>query len=178
MMIVLYRWITARHRTEIEEQGRKTRTLDRFRWRQIRSTTHPRYQTGFKSSATLRPHSRLLGSVRPTGIICHSIIIPTFLVFKIQRFHRRFKGSRWTFQATRMDGTLGATTIKPDQLQIVNPLLILALVPVFESVIYPCFKKCGLLTPLQRIGAGGLLAGLAFVISGIVELQLEVRKIQ
>ncbi|XP_046443391.1 peptide transporter family 1-like isoform X5 [Daphnia pulex] len=83
------------------------------------------------------------------------------------------QGSRWTFQATRMDGTLGATTIKPDQLQIVNPLLILALVPVFESVIYPCFKKCGLLTPLQRIGAGGLLAGLAFVVSGIVELQLE-----
>lgn len=86
-----------------------------------------------------------------------------------------FQGSRWTFQATRMDGTLGAITIKPDQLQIVNPLLILALVPVFESVIYPCFKKCGLLTPLQRIGAGGLLAGLAFVVSGIVELQLEVK---
>ncbi len=104
-------------------------------------------------------------------IICHSIIL-RFLYLKLSP-----KGSRWTFQATRMDGTLGATTIKPDQLQIVNPLLILALVPVFESVIYPCFKKCGLLTPLQRIGAGGLLAGLAFVISGIVELQLEVRKI-
>ncbi|XP_032791790.2 solute carrier family 15 member 2 isoform X1 [Daphnia magna] len=83
------------------------------------------------------------------------------------------QGSRWTFQATRMDGTLGVTTIKPDQLQIVNPLLILALVPVFESVIYPCFKKCGLLTPLQRIGTGGLLAGFAFVVSGIVELYLE-----
>ena len=76
-----------------------------------------------------------------------------------------------------MDGTLGATTIKPDQLQILNPLLILTLVPLFESVIYPCFKKCGLLTPLQRIGVGGLLAGLAFVISGIVELNLEVRRL-
>lgn len=93
----------------------------------------------------------------------------------IQTLYPFFQGSRWTFQATRMDGTLGAITIKPDQLQIVNPLLILALVPVFESVIYPCFKKCGLLTPLQRIGAGGLLAGLAFVVSGIVELQLEVK---
>lgn len=49
------------------------------------------------------------------------------------------------------------------------------LVPVFESFIYPCFKKCGLLTPLQRIGTGGLLAGAAFVVSGIVELSLEVR---
>ena len=84
------------------------------------------------------------------------------------------QGSRWTFQATRMDGTLGSTSIKPDQLLIMNPLLIFALVPVFESVIYPCFKKCGLLTPLQRIGVGGLLAAFAFVLSGIVELNLEV----
>jgi len=82
-MIVLCRWITARHRTEIEEQGRKTRTLDRFRWRQIRSTTHPRYQTGFKSFATLRPHSRLLGSVRPTGTYNMSFNHPTFLIFEI-----------------------------------------------------------------------------------------------
>ena len=73
-----------------------------------------------------------------------------------------------------MDGSLGLMTIKPDQLQIVNPLLVLALVPVFESLIYPCFTKCGLLTPLQRIASGGFLAGLAFVISGIVELNLEV----
>ena len=27
-------------------------------------------------------------------------------------------GSRWTFQATRMDGSIGATTIKPDQMQV------------------------------------------------------------
>ena len=27
-------------------------------------------------------------------------------------------GSRWTFQATRMDGSIGETTIKPDQMQV------------------------------------------------------------
>ena len=27
-------------------------------------------------------------------------------------------GSRWTFQATRMDGSIGASTIKPDQMQV------------------------------------------------------------
>lgn len=73
-----------------------------------------------------------------------------------------------------MDGKIGSVTIFPDQMGIVNPLLILALVPVFESVIYPCFRKCGLLTPLQRIGAGGIITGLAFVISGFIELSLEV----
>lgn len=84
------------------------------------------------------------------------------------------QGSRWTFQATRMDGKIGSATILPDQMGIVNPLFILALVPVFESLVYPCFRKCGLLTPLQRIGAGGVITGLAFVISGFVELSLEV----
>lgn len=93
--------------------------------------------------------------------------------FYIQSHCNNGQGSRWTFQATRMDGTLGATTILPDQLQIVNPLFILALVPIFEAFVYPVFTKCGLLTPLQRIGVGGLLAALAFVVSGVVELNLE-----
>lgn len=73
-----------------------------------------------------------------------------------------------------MDGNVGSFNIIPDQMGIINSLLILALVPLFESCIYPAFTKCGLLTPLQRMGCGGLLAALAFVISGILELQLEV----
>lgn len=73
-----------------------------------------------------------------------------------------------------MDGVVGSVTIKPDQVQIINPLLILALVPVFESLIYPLFAKCGLLTPLQRMGAGGVLAAIAFIFSGFLELTLEV----
>ncbi|XP_046631111.1 solute carrier family 15 member 2-like [Daphnia pulicaria] len=83
------------------------------------------------------------------------------------------QGSRWTFQATRMNGDLGGVVIKPDQMQIVNPLLILILVPIFETVIYPCFKKSGLLTPLRRIGCGLVLCGLSFVVSGFVEIALE-----
>jgi len=84
------------------------------------------------------------------------------------------QGSRWTFQATRMDGFLGESyAIEPDQMQIVNPILILIMVPIFETLIYPCFAKCNLPTPLQRIGTGGILAAVAFIISAIVELQLE-----
>ncbi len=101
-------------------------------------------------------------------------LVLLFSIINLIFFLCFFQGSRWTFQATRMDGSLNVTTIKPDQLQIFNPLLVLILVPVFESLIYPCFERCGLLTPLQRIGAGGVLAGLAFVFSGIVELNLEV----
>ncbi|CAG0879504.1 unnamed protein product [Darwinula stevensoni] len=84
------------------------------------------------------------------------------------------QGSRWTFQAARMNGQLGSWTIKPDQMQVINPFLILAMIPMFETVVYPLLSKCHLLEkPLQRITVGGFLAALAFIVSALVEFQLE-----
>jgi len=83
-------------------------------------------------------------------------------------------GSRWTFQATRMNGALGSGTIKPDQMQVVNPILVLILLPLFDRVIYPIFNKCGLLKkPLQKMCAGGFLTAASFFISGFLELQMQ-----
>jgi len=83
-------------------------------------------------------------------------------------------GSRWTFQATRMNGVVGsAGTIKPDQMQVINPLLILFLLPLFDRIIYPAFGRCNLLVkPLQRMTVGGILTAGAFFISGFLELQM------
>ncbi|CAG0912208.1 unnamed protein product [Notodromas monacha] len=85
------------------------------------------------------------------------------------------QGSRWTLQATRMDGRLSDSfTLKPDQMQVVNPLLILGLIPLFESVLYPLFHKIGVLKrPLQKMVVGMILAGAAFAVSGFVELELR-----
>jgi solute carrier family 15 (oligopeptide transporter), member 1 len=83
------------------------------------------------------------------------------------------QGSRWTFQATRMDGNIGFTQIKPDQMQVINPLLILVFIPIFDCAVYPALSKIGLSRPLQKLAAGGYLAALAFLISGLVEIQLE-----
>ena len=83
-------------------------------------------------------------------------------------------GSRWTFQATRMDGTLGAGTIKPDQMQVINPILILLLLPIFDKILYPLCAKCNFLKkPLQRMCFGGLLCAASFIVSGILELELQ-----
>ena len=51
------------------------------------------------------------------------------------------KGSRWTFQATRMNGQVGSYVIKPDQMQLINPAFILILIPLFDQLIYPLFAK-------------------------------------
>ncbi|XP_053661069.1 peptide transporter family 1-like [Anopheles marshallii] len=83
------------------------------------------------------------------------------------------QGSRWTFQATRMDGDLGFWTIKPDQMQVINPLLILVFIPLYEVAFYPLLSMIGIRRPLQKLTLGGIFAGLAFVISTIVEIQLE-----
>ncbi|XP_017472599.1 PREDICTED: peptide transporter family 1-like [Rhagoletis zephyria] len=83
------------------------------------------------------------------------------------------QSSRWTIQATRMDGDMGSWDIKPDQMQMLNPLLILAFIPLYELAFYPLLGLVGIRRPLQKLTLGGIFAGIAFVVSGLVELQLE-----
>lgn len=45
-----------------------------------------------------------------------------------------FQGSRWTFQADRMEQDIFGWTLKADQMQVLNPLLILLFIPLFEVV--------------------------------------------
>ncbi|KPJ06360.1 Peptide transporter family 1 [Papilio machaon] len=83
------------------------------------------------------------------------------------------QGSRWTFQADRMYQEIGSWTLKADQMQVLNPLLILVFIPLFEVAIYPFLTWCKLIRkPLHKMIWGGVLAAAAFVISGIVELNL------
>lgn len=84
------------------------------------------------------------------------------------------QGSRWTFQATRMDGRIGGATILPDQMQAINPFLVMVFIPVFDYGVYPLFQKINLLTTLlQKIVGGAFLAALSFYISGGLEVVLE-----
>ena len=85
------------------------------------------------------------------------------------------QGSRWTFQAQRTNGLVGGYLVKPDQMQLFNPMFILILIPLFDQFIYPQFAKINLLTkPLQRICVGGIITAMAFYISGLLELSLMV----
>ncbi|XP_060809536.1 peptide transporter family 1 isoform X2 [Amyelois transitella] len=83
------------------------------------------------------------------------------------------QGSRWTFQADRMYQDIGSWQLKADQMQVLNPLLILVFIPLFEVAIYPFLTWCRLIRkPLHKMIWGGVLAACAFIISGIVELSL------
>ncbi|NXN75639.1 S15A1 protein, partial [Himantopus himantopus] len=99
-----------------------------------------------------------------------------FLYIPLPMFWALFdqQGSRWTLQATTMDGNFGAIQIQPDQMQTVNPILIIIMVPVVDAVVYPLIKKCKInFTPLRKITVGMFLASLAFVAAALVQVQID-----
>ncbi|KAM6985059.1 solute carrier family 15 member 1 [Aplochiton taeniatus] len=99
-----------------------------------------------------------------------------FLYIPLPMFWTLFdqKGSRWTLQATTMDGNFGLLVLQPDQMQTVNPILILTMVPIMDSIIYPLIKKCGFnFTPLKRMTVGMFLAAMAFVAAALVQIQID-----
>jgi len=80
------------------------------------------------------------------------------------------QGSRWTLQAVRMNGVIGDVLILPDQIQLCNPLMIIALIPLFEVTLYRWLRAKNInFSPLKRMGLGMWLAGLAFVVAAIIQ---------
>ena len=64
--------------------------------------------------------------------------------------------------------------LKPTQSLVINSVLILILIPIFELFIYPKLAKCDILVkPLERMSVGMFLAAFSFMISGILDLMLE-----
>ncbi|NWX43396.1 S15A1 protein, partial [Steatornis caripensis] len=99
-----------------------------------------------------------------------------FLYIPLPMFWALFdqQGSRWTLQATTMDGNFGAIQIQPDQMQTVNPILIVIMVPVVDAVVYPLIKKCKInFTPLRKMTVGMFLASLAFVAAALLQVQID-----
>ena len=81
-------------------------------------------------------------------------------------------GAAWVLQADKMDRRLftwlsptSALEVKASQVQAVNPLLIMVMIPLFTYGIYPAVNRVIRLTPLRKIGAGMFLMVLAFVVT-------------
>ncbi|XP_052814791.1 solute carrier family 15 member 1-like [Mya arenaria] len=85
------------------------------------------------------------------------------------------QGSRWTLQAEHMDGSMGIFgKLKPDQMQALNPLLILIMIPILDKIVYPFLDKCRIPNrPLQRMVVGLYISSLAFVCAGLVQMKID-----
>lgn len=84
--------------------------------------------------------------------------------------------SEWVLQATRLDLKLvGGISLLPEQVNFINPLFLVLLIPVFTSFIFPFVEKRGIkVTPLRKIGAGLVVIGVSFVIIALLQERIDV----
>ncbi|XP_038216609.1 uncharacterized protein LOC119835705 [Zerene cesonia] len=80
------------------------------------------------------------------------------------------QGSRWTFQASRLRSEIFGVTLMPDQLQVMNPAMVLLMIPVCPGGAWPVLPD---LPPLHKMFIGGILAAMAFVSAGILQIGIE-----
>jgi len=78
-------------------------------------------------------------------------------------------GSAWVLQATNMDLQLLSVRWLPSQIQAVNPIMILAFIPLFSYVVYPAIDRFYPLTPLRKVGIGLVLTAASFAVSALIE---------
>jgi POT family proton-dependent oligopeptide transporter len=113
----------------------------------------------------------------PTGL---KLILRLMLVYLFVAFFwslwEQSNGQTWTLQAQSdlMDKHLAfGIHILPAQIQIVNALFILLLVPIFTYGIYPLMGRCFRVTPLRKIGMGMFLVAASFVLVAWIEQRIQ-----
>ena len=63
-------------------------------------------------------------------------------------------GSSWVLQAEDLDREWLGVTWLPSQIQAVNPIMILILIPVFTYLVYPLINRVFPLNPIRKISLG------------------------
>jgi POT family proton-dependent oligopeptide transporter len=89
------------------------------------------------------------------------------------------KASTWVVQANSMDSPLLSIfgwefTLLPAQMQAVNPILVMLLIPFNNLALFPLMRMIGVTpTPLRRMGIGIALSATAWIASGLIQLQMD-----
>uniref|UniRef100_A0A452R480 Solute carrier family 15 member 2 n=1 Tax=Ursus americanus TaxID=9643 RepID=A0A452R480_URSAM len=133
-----------------------------------RSGDIPKRQHWLDWAAEKYPKQLIMDVKALTRVLFLYIPLPMFWALLDQQ------GSRWTLQATRMNGNLGFFVLQPDQMQVLNPLLVLIFIPLFDLVIYRLVSKCGInFSSLRKMAVGMILASLAFAVAAAVEIKIN-----
>lgn len=83
-------------------------------------------------------------------------------------------GSTWILQAQKMDLNFLGIKWDESQIQAVNPILVMTLIPIFSQVIYPGLEKLGLkLSELTKMSIGLLFATLSYCVVAFSQSMIE-----
>jgi POT family proton-dependent oligopeptide transporter len=95
------------------------------------------------------------------------------LFFLVTPFWSLFdqKASTWVLQA---DAMTKPHWFQSSQMQALNPLLVMLLIPFNNLVLYPALKRCGYeATALRRMTSGIAFSGLAWIVVGGMQVVLD-----
>ena len=81
-------------------------------------------------------------------------------------------GSAWVLQAEHMDLHFAGITWLPSQVQAVNPVMIMVLIPVFSYGVYPLLGRWFEVTALRKMAVGMFVTVGAFLISAWIETRI------
>ena len=81
--------------------------------------------------------------------------------------------SSWVVQAYSMDRNLFGMEWLPAQIQTVNPVFVLVLLPLSSYVIYPAIERFWKLNPLRKMGMGMFALILSFVIVALIQMRID-----
>lgn len=82
-------------------------------------------------------------------------------------------GAAWVLQARAMDRHFLGVEWLESQIQVINPILILAYVPLFTYVIYPAINSVFPLTPLRKVSIGLFTTVAAFAITSVAQQLID-----
>jgi len=83
-------------------------------------------------------------------------------------------GSSWVLQAEKMDRHLFGFEILSSQVSTLDPLLVLALIPLFAGVVYPRLARRGRrVTALGKMTYGMYVTVLSFLCAGAIQVALD-----
>jgi proton-dependent oligopeptide transporter, POT family len=109
---------------------------------------------------------------KETGKIILNVLMPVpFVMIFWALWQQNF--SSWIVQAEKMDRHLFGIEWLSSQIQTVNPIFILILLPVFSYWVYPFVEKFVRLTPLRKIGAGLFVTAASFLIVAIIQTWID-----
>ena len=84
------------------------------------------------------------------------------------------KASTWVLQARGMELPGWSWFTSAAQMQTLNPLLVMALIPFNNLILYPMLERMGLrVTPLRRMTWGIAFSGLAWIAAGAFQLSID-----
>lgn len=116
--------------------------------------------------------------VSPAGRRAIANLLPlyTFVILFFAMFEQT--QSTWIEQAKSMDRVVqlpvvGEFEFNPAEIQAINSVFVLILIPVFATVIYPFWGRFTDVTPLKKVGVGLVVTAASFVVCAMVQERID-----